>query len=430
MTSFLKWPAMAIAPALVASAIAASPIATAMPHMASYDVAMASSATTIMLDGTYAFGVEGDMDDKLQGDLCMSPYDCFEAKYNNWVLAPVSAGVRALDSAIMDVDGNKVVFGYSRGAAAAQEWIDAHANDPSAPSAQQLEFVFIGNPYRKYGGTQANKGQQLTTGAYNILDISAEYDSVSDTPDSRRGTWFARMLARKNAKLSQHLSYDDVDLSRSDLLVYVEENPGGGTTTYVLVPAENLPILDGIRWWAPKLADKLQQKWKPLIDSTYDRSKFAPAGPGGVQLPFADEESTMVEMMADESTSSRSSSPARSTRQSVAPEPEPEPEPDVENTEFSSNDSVQTRSRTKHDIEQELDSEPKSDEEPDLSNETEEETDLKEDLESTLEDDAADEEPSETSINDDDENGNENGSSPNTGDDNGSTEPSDSPKED
>jgi hypothetical protein len=427
MTSFWKRPAaIAIVPTLVAGAVAISPVAASTPHIANHNVAM-MSATTIMLDGTYAFGVEGDMDDKLQGDLCASPYDCFEARYNNWVLAPVSAGVRALDSAVLTVQGNKVVFGYSRGAAAAHEWIDAHANDPSAPSAKQLEFVFIGNPYRKYGGTQADKGQQLTTGAYNVLDISAEYDSVSDVPGKRQGTWFARMLARKNAKLSQHLSYDDVDLSRSDLLVYVEENPGGGTTTYVLVPAENLPIVDGIRWWAPKLADKLQEKWKPLIDSTYDRSMFKPAGPGGVQLPFADEKSTTVEVTTDETISSYSSSRTRSTPQNDAPESDPGLS--VED-QFSTNNSAQTNSSAKRKLEQELDTEPKSDQEPNLSNEAEEEANLSEDLESTLDDDASNEEPSNTSITDDDANENENGSLPSAGDDNGSTGPSDSPNED
>ena len=51
----------------------------------------------------------------------------------------------------------------------------------------------------------------------------------------------------------------------------------GGNITYVLVPTENLPLLNGLRRVGlNQLADEMQVKLKPKIDAGYDRS-YIPA---------------------------------------------------------------------------------------------------------------------------------------------------------
>lgn len=417
MTAFLKWPAATIAQVLVAGAVVASPSVTAeTPRVAMLDVAHVASVATLLVDGTYGFGFEGNMDDKVQGAHCRPPYECTEVDYNNWVFAPVSAGVKALDAAVVSTHGKKLIFAYSRGALATLEWID---DNPKLASDGEKAYVFIGNPARKYGGSQAEKSQDYNTAGVHIIDISTEYDSVSDVYDKRRGTWFGRMLARSNNKFSQHLSYDEVDLTREDLLVYTETNETGGTITYVLVPEENLPILNGLRVWMPKLAAKIQEQWKPLIDATYDRSMFEPAGPGGVKLPFADEGSTMVEMTDDESVSVLSSElvPARTAKQDTVQPSEPEEvsEPVVDDSEpvqiqvnasldldeSASNELVQDDTEQDQDAGSELELEPETESEFESELETEleadqelnplneeEESDLERELESELEEES------------------------------------------
>ncbi len=66
-------------------------------------------------------------------------------------------GVHALDrrlSAVAASDGGAdtvtdtptVVFAFSNGAMVASEWMAEHADDPDAPSPDEVSFVLIGNP--------------------------------------------------------------------------------------------------------------------------------------------------------------------------------------------------------------------------------------------------------------------------------------------
>lgn len=69
-----------------------------------------------------------------------------------------------------------------------------------------------------------------------------------------------------------HTSYTDVDLYSSDNLVAED-----GNTTYVLVPTENLPLLEPLRQMGfGELADQLNTPLKKVVDAAYDRSGYQP----------------------------------------------------------------------------------------------------------------------------------------------------------
>ena len=320
MTAFAKWPVTAaIAPLVVTTAMAVTPTAAAAPAptpTVTMEVAPMASVTTGTVQGTRFFGLEGEMDEKLDGTLCEGLYMCVEVPYSASIFTSVKEGVRSFQTFITSTDGKRVGFAYSQGAMVVHEWMDGRANDPSAPSTEDLAFVLIGNPYRVYGGSQADKGEELEI-TYDTIDISAMYDSVSDDVID---PW--NFVAKINLSLTAHIEeYDEDVLKRPDLLVREERNPNGTTTLYVLVPPEDgLPMLKLMRAFLPKTAARWQEILEPIVEKGHYREGFVPAGPDGVALPFADEDSTAVEVTNDGPTQVPSS--ARMSLQAHASEPE------------------------------------------------------------------------------------------------------------
>jgi hypothetical protein len=66
----------------------------------------------------------------------------------------------------------------ANGGVVVTRWLSEHAADPDAPSAQDLSFIVMGNPDRKYGGTNAQVTPDTTQ--YTVLDVTREYDGVAD----------------------------------------------------------------------------------------------------------------------------------------------------------------------------------------------------------------------------------------------------------
>lgn len=205
------------------------------------------------------FPWEGSMEDELQGSLCQSPNNCVPIDQFLWD----PNGIATIETTIDTTPGTKVVFSYSEGARSVADWMQEHADDPDAPSPDELSFVVIGNPTRAYGGSDR---QVMPETQYQVIDISRQYDTASDFPDNP-----FNLLALLNSLAAFtviHTDYEDVDMHDPANIVWKE-----GNTTYVFVPTENLPLLEPLRRLGlTDLADALNGPLKEIVERGYDRS--------------------------------------------------------------------------------------------------------------------------------------------------------------
>ena len=208
------------------------------------------------------------VNDWLSGAMCHAGTTCRDIKY---VAVNIPGGEQALDTSIATTPDTKVVFAYSGGAAVVANWLADHAADPVDPN---LSFVLIGNPTRKYGGSGLGAVSRMPETGYHVVDITREYDSVSDFPNNP-----FNLLADANAFAGFvfiHLDYSTVNVYDTANTVWTE-----GNTTYVFVPTPNLPLLEPLRRLGlVKLADQLNAPLKAMVDKAYDRSYLvAPPAP-------------------------------------------------------------------------------------------------------------------------------------------------------
>ncbi|KRE33162.1 hypothetical protein ASG82_23370 [Mycobacterium sp. Soil538] len=262
---------------------AALPFAAALPlafGTLPAAVAAAGSASSLIPDGPATVLHHGptpwDMDENLGGALCDAPKVCRAVSYD-WIqpYGPIEIGmaenVRRLDWAIHYVGtGPKIVYGFSGGARVASVWLRDHADDADAPDPDQLSVVLIGNGGRKYGGVNGwFWGDLLTTPTdtqYDVVDIAREYDPIADFPSN---PFNLLALANGIAAFSYvHLRYDEVDLDDPDNIVWKE-----GNTTYVYVPTEHLPLLQGFYdAGLGSLVEGIEPRLREIIDSAYNRT--------------------------------------------------------------------------------------------------------------------------------------------------------------
>ncbi|MGB7503964.1 MAG: PE-PPE domain-containing protein [Mycobacterium sp.] len=273
---------MASAPLIVLPAAMGTVGVATAPEAAALELLPPDPARVL----TLSFLPDGNNDD-LGGVVCESPRTCVSVPYPYLIR---SQGVIDLNNKLLDgTTGKQIVFGYSQGARVASDWLSEYAGEEGNLSPDEVSFVLIGNPSRKYGGAHVGWGQVTPDTDYKVLDVSRQYDMASDYPDR------FNLLAIANAYAGFafiHENYEEVDLYDPANYVWTE-----GNTTYVFIPTENLPLLQPLRLLGLSgLADALNGPLKAMIESAYDRS-YLPAEPG---LP------------------------------PVEPEPEPEPEPDPE----------------------------------------------------------------------------------------------------
>lgn len=213
----------------------------------------------------------GGNNDDLSGVMCESPRACKDVLYSR---ANSAAAVATLNQALRDgTTGKQIVFAYSQGARVAGRWLTENAGTEGAPTAQDLSFVLMGNPSRKYGGSDRDWETTFPETDYRVIDVSQQYDMASDFPDNP-----FNLLALLNANAGfffTHQDYESVDIYDEANYVWVE-----GNTTYVFVPTENLPLLTPLRWVGLGfLADALNAPLKEIVERAYDRS-YLPAQPG------------------------------------------------------------------------------------------------------------------------------------------------------
>ena len=230
------------------------------------------SANVLTVTGYTAGGVlEWDMSEVFRGSYCDadSGNTCTPVQYLSGVpLVGEYDGLRALRSAIASSTGQTVVLGFSQGALISADWIEQNAGKSDSPSPENLSFVFLGNPLRKYGGVRPAYEIDPPTpeSDYHVTDIAIEYDGAADFPDDP-----FNLLALANAfagfQYVHIFGYADVDLENDEKLVW-----NNGNTTYVLIRRENIPLLEPLRLMGlDDLADQLNGPLKEIIDSAYNR---------------------------------------------------------------------------------------------------------------------------------------------------------------
>lgn len=254
-----------------------------------------------------------------RGQLCLPPNVCTAVTYPSASMGSVALqqGAVKLQDAIAATSGKKIVMAYSQGGYVVTMWLDAHAHDSSAPSADDLTFVVFGNPQRGIGGLSPATGGGSTPfdTEYRIIDVSRQYDMESDWPDNP-----GNLLAVANAVagyLLIHTDYTDVDINDPNNVVKTV-----GNTTYVLVPTADLPLLEPLRRLGLNaIADQLQPILKPIIDSAYNRSGFTPETTPVLPLPSdqGTTKRTMTTAVSSAQATSRVASSASSASTPLAP---------------------------------------------------------------------------------------------------------------
>lgn len=235
---------------------------------------------------------------QLQGALCAAPNTCEPVPYPaSLSMLSIPTGAAALNTLIDQTAGDIIVFGYSEGAQVAGQWLTrfagtanslaADAVGTAADAARTVSFVLIGNPCRASGGVDHALGSIVGTNVpadtpYQVIDVARQYDLWADFP-----TDTSNRLAMWNAiagSLFIHTDYSQVDLNDPNNVTWKD-----GNITNVLVPTPTLPLLYPLQVVAKtpvgqllKLDDVVQSlnaRWKPIVDSAYDRPVPVPVTP-------------------------------------------------------------------------------------------------------------------------------------------------------
>ena len=222
----------------------------------------------------------------------------------------INIGLRILDDAIttqlQSPTDTLTVFGYSQSAIIASlEMQKLAALGAGAPSANQLNFVLIGNEMNPNGGLLARfpglsipslgltfYGGTPADTSYPTNIYTLEYDGFADFPQ-----YPLNFLADLNATagiIQVHPTYLKLTPTQVDNAIPLSTTPGyytdGGVTHYYMLPTQNLPILNGLRHIpvvGQPLADLIQPDLKVLVNLGYGNPDFGwSTGPANVTTPF------------------------------------------------------------------------------------------------------------------------------------------------
>jgi PPE-repeat protein len=204
----------------------------------------------------------------------------------------VAQGVTNLNTAIMaqQAAGNHtVVFGVSQSAVIATLEMRYLETLPAGlrPGPDELSFVLIGNPDRPDGGIFARlPGFSIPflgitafgatpTNAFPTIDYAVQYDGVADFPQ-----YPIDIFADANAVAGfffVHPAYNALTPAQIASGVVEPVSPADTQTTYILIPSQNLPLLDPLRaipLVGNPLADLVQPDLRVLVELGYDRTAY------------------------------------------------------------------------------------------------------------------------------------------------------------
>jgi hypothetical protein len=213
----------------------------------------------------------------------------------------VSEGLQILDPAIQQqlAQGNTVnVFGYSQGAVVASlEMAKLQAEGvPGGPNSPVL-FTIVGDPMNPNGGFYERfAGLQLPSLGINFYGATPatpypanvytiEYDSYADFP-----RYPLNFLSDLNALSSQnHFYYHVLTTQQLNSMAIQLPTSGPTTTTYYMIPSNNLPLLGPIRGLpiiGNPIADLLQPDMTYLVNLGYGDPRYGwSTGPANVPTP-------------------------------------------------------------------------------------------------------------------------------------------------
>lgn len=213
----------------------------------------------------------------------------------------IARGVTALNNAIQQqlAAGNTVnVLGYSQGANIAA--LEMQLLDPAGtPSNLPINFVLLGNSMNPNGGWDARfPGLSLPTLGFSTLGpmptndfvtkvYTLEYDGWADFPQ-----YPIDIFADLNAVVGMvtvHGGYENLTPTQINSAV-VQPTQGPTTTTFYMIPSQNLPLLDPVRHIAyvgNPIADLVQPVLRPLVNWGYGDPNYGwSTGPANVTTPF------------------------------------------------------------------------------------------------------------------------------------------------
>jgi PPE-repeat protein len=207
----------------------------------------------------------------------------------------VGDGLKNLNAAIMAqyaAGTNTAVFGYSQSAGIATLEMRYLEGLPAGqkPDPSQLSFLLAGNPNRPDGGFYERFNSPLSpllqalgfqvagttpTNVYPTTDYAIQYDGIADFPQ-----YPIDIFADANAVAGMvflHPFYGDLTPAQLALGVAQPVSPADTQTTYILIPTQNLPLLDPLRaipFVGNPLADLVQPDLRVLVDLGYDRAAY------------------------------------------------------------------------------------------------------------------------------------------------------------
>lgn len=194
--------------------------------------------------------------------------------------ANVAVGVDNLDAAITaaldeNPDQRVVVAGVSMGSIVIDHYLTSLADDPNAPSPDEIQFATYADPqrgllrllpddFRLPGYVNA----PVPETPYDVTVVYSEYDGFSDPPDR---PW--NLVATANAVAGAWLLHGtEIYADLDDIEPDIETNDLGGTTTTYRVPAERLPLLKPLDAVLPNvIVDQVDELVRPVVNRGYSR---------------------------------------------------------------------------------------------------------------------------------------------------------------
>lgn len=260
-------------------------VAKVSPRTGSAPVALTAKVLTLSPSDSVI------MEDTLLGSMCQGGNQCVKVNYLPFwgnMAGEFTYGMNALERALHDPAnaGPKIIYAHSSGARVAQQWLERYGDNYDPDVDGDLSFVFLGNPNREYGGSNVLWQDVLASEnpfpdtPYHVVDLTRQYDPAGDFPNNYFSPFY--WLAQANATSAfffTHLNYNKVDISDPNNIRWTETNDQGGSTEYIFVPNQRLPLLEGFRMsGAGSVADVLDEPLRQLVEMGYNR-KFPPGVP-------------------------------------------------------------------------------------------------------------------------------------------------------
>lgn len=213
----------------------------------------------------------------------------------------IARGVTILNNAIQEQlkAGNTInVVGYSQSANVAS--LEMRLLAPGdVPSSLPISFVLLGNSMNPNGGWDARfPGLSLPSIGFTTLGAAPtnsfptkvytiEYDGWADFPQ-----YPINIVSDLNAlagMVTVHTGYESLTSTQlSSAVVLPTQNPS--TTTFYMIPSQNLPLLEPLRYIpyvGDPMADFVQPILRPLVNWGYGDPNYGwSTGPPDVPTPF------------------------------------------------------------------------------------------------------------------------------------------------